>query len=60
MKTSATGRLALMQREGVRLHAYQDERGIVTIGVGHTAYAGAPVPYLGMTITNVQADSILK
>jgi lysozyme len=60
VKTSAGGRLLIMQREGVRLHAYRDERGIITIGVGHTAFAGPPVPYMGMAITNVEADQILS
>lgn len=59
MKTSSAGRLALMQREGVRLHAYQDERGVWTIGCGHTTFAGSPVVYPGMIITNVECDRIL-
>src|SRR5271154_5170517 len=59
MITSAAGRLAIMRREGVCLSAYQDERGIWTIGVGHTASAGAPAPYKGLVITNVQCDEIL-
>lgn len=59
MTTSAAGRIALMQREGVELRAYQDERGIWTIGVGHTAFAGPPAPYDGMQISNVECDQIL-
>jgi lysozyme len=36
MKTSQAGIQALEDREGVRTQAYQDVRGIWTIGVGHT------------------------
>jgi lysozyme len=36
VKTSPAGILALEQREGIRTQAYQDTRGIWTIGVGHT------------------------
>ena len=35
MKTSAAGLKAIMQREGVRLGAYRDSRGLLTIGCGH-------------------------
>jgi lysozyme len=44
--------LALLSgREGARLEAYQDQKGIWTIGVGHTAAAGEPHPVAGMTLT---------
>lgn len=36
MKTSPAGIQTLEAREGVRTQAYQDTRGIWTIGVGHT------------------------
>lgn len=36
MKTSSNGVQALMLREGKRNKAYQDVKGIWTIGVGHT------------------------
>ena len=36
MKTSPAGISALAFREGIRTQAYQDIRGIWTIGVGHT------------------------
>lgn len=49
--TSAAGVRLLQMREGGRLKAYQDERGIWTIGVGHTAAAGPPIPQEGMTLT---------
>lgn len=53
------GRLLLSQREGVRLKAYRDSKGIPTIGVGHTTAAGVPVVKMGMTITAQECDDIL-
>lgn len=54
------GRQRLTDREGKRLVAYRDSRGIWTIGVGHAATAGTPpVPHLGMTITAEDCDAIL-
>lgn len=41
--------------EGVRLTAYKDSAGILTIGVGHTRGVKA-----GMKITQKQADSLLR
>lgn len=60
MKTSANGRAAIAQREGNILRAYQDTKGIWTIGVGHTSAAGAPQVYKGLTITAAQSDEILS
>jgi lysozyme len=59
MKMSAAGRALLIQREGFKTLAYQDTKGIWTIGVGHTAAAGAPIPVPGMKITRAQVDEIL-
>lgn len=59
MRMSAAGRALLTRLEGVRLDAYQDSAGIWTIGIGHTASAGAPAPRRGMTITAAEADAIL-
>jgi lysozyme len=59
MKTSALGRADIRQREGCRLVAYRDTRGIWTIGVGHAATGLPPRPFAGMTITEVQADQLL-
>lgn len=59
MKTSAAGRKAITEREGLRLKAYQDSVGIWTIGVGHTAAAGPPTVARGLTITAALADQIL-
>ncbi|RVE97498.1 lysozyme [Sinorhizobium meliloti] len=60
MKTSAAGRAAIKQREGVVLSAYKDSVNVLTIGVGHTSAAGAPTVYKGMKITAAQADEILS
>ncbi len=57
-KTSDTGRAMLEQREGVRLKAYQDTKGIWTIGVGHTSAAGPPQVTPDLTITQAQCDQI--
>lgn len=54
------GRHLLEAREGVRLKAYRDVVGVWTIGVGHTAAAGAPAPKVGMTITAEEADAIFR
>lgn len=55
---SAIGIAALISREARRLTAYLDSVGIWTIGIGHTAAAGAPVPYRGLTITRAECDAI--
>jgi len=60
MKTSAFGRAAISQREGVRLEAYRDSVGILTIGVGHTSMAGPPTVSPGMKITAEECDDILS
>src|SRR3954469_9253565 len=59
MKTSAAGRAKLIGREGVRLHAYYDSVGVLTIGVGHTSAAGPPMVKDGLTITREDCDQIL-
>lgn len=58
MRVSPAGRAAIRQREGCRLSAYQDSRGIWTIGVGHVDMT-PPVTHAGMRITSVQADQYL-
>jgi lysozyme len=70
LKTSAAGRAFIEAFEGLFLQAYDDaddhvvkpgERvsGTLTIGYGHTSAAGAPKVYVGMTITEAEADAIL-
>lgn len=58
MKVSAAGRAAITQREGCRLVAYRDSRGIPTIGVGHVDMT-PPKTVMGMRITAAQADALL-
>lgn len=59
MKTSPGGVKQLMLREGVRLTAYPDIRGILTWGVGHTSAAGPPEVFPGMRGTLDEALSVL-
>lgn len=46
--------------EGLRLKAYQDTGKVWTIGYGHTSAAGGLKVYQGLTITNAQAEQLLK
>lgn len=59
MNMTPHGRLLLTQREGMRLHAYHDSRGVLTIGVGHTSAAGPPHVMAGLQITPAECDAIL-
>jgi lysozyme len=56
--TSRIGLETLIGREARRLTAYLDSVGVWTIGIGHTAAAGAPVPYRGLAITRAECDAI--
>ncbi len=58
MKTSAAGRTLIRQREGCKLAAYRDPRGIPTIGVGHVDMT-PPKTTMGMRITMEEADAYL-
>jgi lysozyme len=60
MKTSAFGRAAISQREGVRLEAYRDSVGVWTIGVGHTSAAGPPTVTPDLRISSSDCDDILS
>jgi lysozyme len=60
MKTTDQGRKKIQQREGVKLEAYRDSVGVLTIGVGHTSMAGPPTVKPGMKITAAEADEILS
>jgi len=55
MNISATGVAAIRQREGYRLQAYRDVKGIPTVGVGHTG----PEVRVGMWWTIAQVDATL-
>ncbi len=59
MKTSATGRALIEQREGRKLRAYRDSVGVLTIGVGHTGRMAAPKVTAGMIITSEECDAFL-
>jgi lysozyme len=58
MDISQQGLAVLEEREGCILHAYPDVKGIWTIGVGHTAAAGSPIPVPGLSISQAEADGI--
>ena len=50
----------LKKFEGCKLKAYLCPAGVCTIGYGHTSAAGAPMVNNGMTITQADAEDILK
>lgn len=53
----------IKQWEGLFLHAYHgaaDRPGLLTIGYGHTSAQGAPEVVEGMTITESDAENILR
>lgn len=56
MKLGSVGIALIKQFESCRLQAYPDQRGIPTIGWGHTG----PEVHLGLVWTQSQADSALK
>ena len=60
MKTSASGRALIAACEGLRLSAYKDSVGVLTIGYGHTSAAGPPLVKVGMRLSGKsEADAIL-
>lgn len=58
MKASAAGLKFIADHEGVVTRAYKDSVGVWTIGVGHTAARGHPIPKAGMKITREAAMDI--
>ena len=61
MHMSVEGINALLKKfEGCKLKAYKCPAGIWTIGYGHTSAAGAPEVVQGMTITQAEANDILR
>jgi len=58
MRTSPQGVKLIEQREGVRLGAYRDSRGLWTIGVGHLSNSYFPV-HAGMVISEAKALELL-
>lgn len=59
-KMSQAGIEHLKDSEGLRLKAYQDTGDVWTIGYGHTSAAGGLKVYEGLTITDAQAEQLLK
>ena len=59
MHVSDKGRAFIGVQEGLRLRAYRDAVGVLTIGYGHTSIAGHPMVIPGMVITQQEADAIL-
>lgn len=59
-QVSPQGRIKLMQHEAVMLDAYKDSVGVWTIGVGHTAAAGAPIPGAGMLLAIDEVFDLLE
>jgi GH24 family phage-related lysozyme (muramidase) len=60
MKISEAGARALGKEEGLRLKAYKDTVGVLTIGYGHTGRMSPPKVTPGMVITERQAVEFLK
>ena len=61
MQMSQEGINALLKKfEGCKLKSYRCPANVCTIGYGHTSSAGAPTVTDGMTITQKQADDILR
>ena len=54
MEISEKGIALIKQFEGCKLYAYRDSVGVATIGYGHTKGV-----YMGMAITQAQADKFL-
>jgi lysozyme len=50
----------IRQEEGEVLHAYQDQAGVWTIGIGSTLYKDGTKPKKGDTITHEQAMDLLR
>lgn len=59
-KINQEGIAKIKQWEGLRTRAYKDSGGVLTIGYGHTSAAGAPEVKAGMTITEAEAEQILR
>lgn len=60
LQLSKEGYRVLHEREGLRLEAYLDSTGVLTIGLGHTSAAGPPKVTQGMTISEAEAERIFR
>jgi len=59
MKMSQSGYDLVKEFEGLRLKAYIDPVGILTIGYGHTSAAGIPIVKPDLVITKDKAEEVL-
>jgi len=59
-KINKEGLEAIKKFEGLRLKAYRDSAGILTIFYGHTSVAGPPEVWEGMTGTREEAEEVLR
>jgi lysozyme len=60
MKSSDNGIRLIQEFEGLRLTSYLCSAGVATIGYGATFYQDGSKVKLGQTITNTQANQLLK
>jgi lysozyme len=60
MKSSDNGIRLIQEFEGLRLISYLCSAGVATIGYGATYYQDGSKVKLGQTITNTQANQLLK
>lgn len=60
MKINEAGLQIIKEFEGLRLKAYRDTGGVLTVGYGHTSAAGDPRVTTGLIITEDEADAILR
>lgn len=60
MRIAQNGLALIKDFEGLELEAYQDIVGVWTIGYGHTDHAGPPEVTPGLTITEDEAEDILR
>lgn len=60
MRTSIEGLMAIASHEGIVQTAYKDSKGVWTIGIGHTAAAGAPDPRKAGKLTITECFSLFR
>ncbi|MEP2704098.1 MAG: lysozyme [Roseibium sp.] len=60
MRTSLDGCLSIIAFEGIVLETYSDSVGVLTIGVGHTRFAGDPAPTPGMKLSIEEAVRVFQ
>lgn len=60
MKTSEKGLQLIRDAEGLRLKAYHDSEGVLTIGYGHTGRMSPPKVFANSSITKAEAEEYLR